>query len=323
MAQGSLNVLVTGGAGFIGSHLVDALISNKHEVHVLDDLSTGQWRNISAHSGTKKFHFARGSILSESSLKESMKGINTVFHEAATVSVIRSVKRPDLVNNVNVRGTMRLLDSVRRSSAERIVFASSAAVYGSMNSPPLREDFPTRPDSPYGASKAAAENYCVAYSKTYGLKTVVLRYANVYGPRRSPAMYSGVMMKFAETMTRGRQPLIFGDGGQTRDFVFVSDVVQANILAMQRKIGGGTIINVGTGRPTAIKTLARLFAKNLRVAQLSPKYRPARKGEVRSSYLAIEEARQKLHFIPKIGLNEGLRRFLTWYSDPNALASGP
>ena len=308
-------VLVTGGAGFIGSHLIDRLLLDGHHVMAIDDLSNGRLENIKHHLGQRSFQFVHGSLMDTDSVSKAVKGADTILHHAAIVSVVRSTRRPLVANKVNVTGTLRLLECARKNNVERFVLASSAAVYGRAHRPPLDEDMAPIPDSPYGASKSAAEAYCLSYFKTYGLKTITLRYSNVYGPRRSPGMYSGVMMKFAEKMCDGKQPVIFGDGRQTRDFIYVSDVVRANVLVMNHDTLGGEIVNVGTGSATSINALAKAFAGILGFQRLAPSHAPERPGEIRDSYLNVNKARHRLNFNTRTSLKHGLSHFLKWYID--------
>ncbi|MBL7118927.1 SDR family NAD(P)-dependent oxidoreductase, partial [Candidatus Bathyarchaeota archaeon] len=223
--------LVTGGAGFIGSHLAEALLKEGCEVTVLDDLSSGRIENIQPYQDQTGFSFVKGSILDRDLVKEVMSGVNVVYHQAAIRSVPKSIEMPSTVNEVNVTGTLNLLNEALAGGVERFIYASSSSVYGESATLPKREILPAVPASPYGTSKLAAEHYCRVFSKVYGLKTVSLRYFNVYGPRQTYGPYSGVIILFIGRALNSEPPVIFGDGEQTRDFTHVSDVVQTNLLA--------------------------------------------------------------------------------------------
>jgi len=299
-------VLVTGGAGFVGSHLVDRLMNEGFEVVVLDDLSTGSLDNVRAHTESPRFQFIRGDVRVRGVVRRALRGVDFVFHLAAIASVDLSIRRPDLVNDVNVVGTLNLLEESRRVDVEKFVFTSSCAVYGEPIRLPVDEEHPTRPLSPYGASKLAAEHYCDVYHRVYGLNTVVLRLFNVYGPRQERSPYGGVISRFIDRLRRGLAPIIFGDGRQTRDFVYVSDVVEALMLAMKSKECIGTTINIGSGVEVSIRELAeklmRIFGSRAR-----PIFSRPRAGDVNRMCADIRRAREVLKFEPKTPLEEGLK----------------
>ena len=299
-------VLVTGGAGFVGSHLVDRLMNEGFEVVVLDDLSTGSLDNVRAHTESPRFQFIRGDVRVRGVVRRALRGVDFVFHLAAIASVDLSIRRPDLVNDVNVVGTLNLLEESRRVDVEKFVFTSSCAVYGEPIRLPVDEEHPTRPLSPYGASKLAAEHYCDVYHRVYGLNTVVLRLFNVYGPRQERSPYGGVISRFIDRLRRGLAPIIFGDGRQTRDFVYVSDVVEALMLAMKSKECIGTTINIGSGVEVSIRGLAeklmRIFGSRAR-----PIFSRPRAGDVNRMCADIRRAREVLKFEPKTPLEEGLK----------------
>jgi UDP-glucose 4-epimerase len=299
-------VLVTGGAGFIGSHLVDRLVREGFEVVVLDNLSTGSLENIKMHMENPKFQFIRGDVRVRGITRRALRDVNCVFHLAAIASIDLSIRRPDLVNDVNVMGTLNLLEEGRRADVEKFVFTSSCAVYGEPIKLPIDEEHPTRPLSPYGASKLAAEHYCAVYHKVYGLDTVVLRLFNVYGPRQERSPYGGVISRFIERLRKGLAPIIFGDGRQTRDFVYVGDVVEALVLAMKSKDCVGLTINLGSGVEVSIRELADKLIKifGLRVR---PIFSRPRVGEVSRMCADIKRAKEVLKFEPKTSLEEGLR----------------
>lgn len=297
--------LVTGGAGFIGSHLVGSLISSGWDVRVLDDLSTGKLDNLNESFGSRRFSFIRGSIRKIEVVRRVIRGADVVFHLAAIVSVPRSIRETHLVHDTNVNGTLLLLEEARKADVGRFVFASSAAVYGDSYTPPLTEDLPPRPTSPYGAGKAASEEYCQAYYRSFSLKTTVLRYFNVYGPR-SAGPYAGVMAQFAKDALEGRPFTVFGDGKQTRDFVNVADVVSATIKAAQSPEAAGEILNIGTGLPVTLLDLVRLFSAASHTQSLRVKHSSPRPGDIRLSWASIARARALIGYSPKVSLEEGI-----------------
>lgn len=309
-----MRVFVSGGAGFIGSHLVDGLLSAGHRVVALDDLSSGNRENVSQHLTYDDFELIRGDVTNAESVDSVLeKGYDVVFHLAARISNERALRKPRDTNDVNVAGTLNLLHSSSKSGVERLVLASSAAVYGEQK-PPLTEDSPLRPKGVYGASKAAAEAYCTAYQETIGLDVVVLRFLNVYGPRARGGRYSGVMTNFASRLLEGEPPKVYGDGEQTRDFVSVHDVVRGCISAMENDDAVGEAINLGTGVPTSVNELAEVFIE-LAGADVEPEHVDARPGEVRHSHADTQKARRLLGFEPEVELREGVRRFLEWFRD--------
>jgi UDP-glucose 4-epimerase len=299
-------VLVTGGAGFIGSHLVDRLVQEGFEVVVLDDLSTGSLDNVKAHMENPKFQFVKGDVRVRGVVRRVLRNVDCVFHLAAIASIDLSIRRPDLVNDVNVTGTLNLLEESRRANVEKFVFTSSCAIYGEPVKLPVDEEHPTRPLSPYGASKLAAEQYCDVYHRVYGLNVVVLRLFNVYGPRQERSPYGGVISRFIKRLERGLAPIIFGDGRQTRDFVYVGDVIEALMLAMRSKSCVGMAINIGSGVEVSIRELAdkitRIFGLRVR-----PIFSRPRAREVNRMCADIRRAREVLGFEPKTALEEGLK----------------
>lgn len=303
-------VLVTGGAGFIGSHLVDELMSEGVGVVVLDDFSGGSRENLSSHLGEPNFCLVAGDIRTEADVKRALEKMDAVFHLAATVSVDLSVKNPLLVNEVNVGGTLNVLRESLKAGVKRFVYASSCAVYGEPIHLPIDEDHPTRPISPYGVSKLAAEHYCRIFYEVYGLETVCLRFFNVYGPRQVVGPYSGVITKFINRLKRGRQPTIYGDGEQTRDFVFVRDVVDACLRAMCCKNCVGEVINVGTGIETSINKLANVLVELFNLHDIKVAYAEPRAGDIRKSCADLSKAKRLLGYKPKVPLTEGLSMLL-------------
>lgn len=305
--RGYSRVLVTGGAGFIGSHLVDRLIKDGYEVVVLDDFFTGKIENIKRHLDNKKFYLTKGDVRNSEDVKEAVRNVNAVFHLAAIVSVPLSIENPLLVNDVNVRGTLNLLEASLKSDVKRFIYASSCAVYGEVNSLPINERHPTSPISPYAVSKLAAEYYCKAFYDNYGLKTLCLRYFNVYGPRQVEDSYSGVITQFIARLKKRKPPIIYGDGQQTRDFVHVKDVIEANMLALNCQHEFSEVINVGTGKPTTINQLAEVLLELSGRSDLKPEYAASRKGDIRNSCADISKAKRVLGYEPKVILKKDLR----------------
>jgi len=299
--------LVTGGAGFIGSHIVDRLLEDGVGVVVLDDLSGGNVANIRHHLGKEGFRFVQGDIRDSGLVKEVVSGVDVVFHYAALVSVQQSVADPVLVNDVNVAGTLNVLTAALDSGVRRFVYASSCAVYGDSDSLPIREDHPVNPISPYGVSKLAAEGYVRTFSSS--LQTVCLRDFNVYGPRQAQNEYSGVITRFLTNLNQNRPLEIFGDGEQTRDFVHVKDVVEANLLALKEECVPGEVFNIASGEATTInqlaETLVGIASGNVEFVHKNP-----RVGDIRHSYADISKAEKRLCYKPTVTLREGLRELV-------------
>lgn len=304
-----MRVLVTGGAGFIGSHVVDRLLEEGHGVVVLDNLFTGDLQNLKPHASKPSFRFVRGDVRDVRAVKEVVTGVDAVIHEAAITSVQFSLEKPSLTKEVNVGGTLNLLDACLRAGVKSFVFASSCAVYGAPSKLPISEKEELKPLSPYGESKVEAEELCRTFYEDHGLKTIRLRYFNVYGPRQVAGEYAGVMVKFLERLRRGQPPIIFGDGEQTRDFVYVGDVVEATLLALD-KGGAGEVYNIGTGEATSINQLCNLFLRALGKLDLKPIYVKARPGEIRHSRADVTKARGELGFKPKVSLEEGIKKLI-------------
>ena len=305
--HGYSRVLVTGGAGFIGSHLVDQLLSKGLEVVILDDLSEGKIENVKQHIGKENFQFVRGDIRDYRLVKELAMDVDAVFHLAALISVPESIKDPDLTDDVNVDGTLNLLKAFADSNVKRFVYASSCAVYGEAESLPIREDFPLKPTSPYGVSKGAAENYVRVFHDIYGLDTVCLRFFNVYGPRQPYSDYSGVITQFLNRVSKNLNLVIFGDGEQTRDFVHVYDVVEANMLALGTKRIAGEVFNIGTGIAATINQLADMLLEVTNKTSLKVTHSKPKKGEIKHSVADISKAKMKLRYYPKVSLKKGLK----------------
>lgn len=298
--------LVTGGAGFIGGHITEHLIGLGHEVVVFDDLSTGKLDNL---SGVKdKIEFVRGDIRDVDALKQAARGAGYVIHHAAEISVIKSVQEPAFVNEVNVGGTLNVLIAAKEAGAKRVVFASSSAVYGDTGKTAQREDFLPNPLSPYGASKIAGEHYLSVFNHLYGVETVSLRYFNVFGPRQNPhSQYAAVIPKFMDRIMKGRELHIYGDGEQTRDFVFVENVARANYLACDAPDAPGRVFNIAGGRTTTVNELARMLIE-LAGKPVEVVHDPPVPGEIKYSAADITQARNTLGYEPSVGFSEGLKR---------------
>ncbi len=301
--------LVTGGAGFIGSHIVDALVSRGDQVRVLDSLITGHQENLAQVNG--QVEFIEGDIRDEAILAKAVEGIDTIFHLAAMVSVPESMAKPLEAEMINSVGTLKLLTAAKEAGVHRLVLSSTCAVYGDEPTLPKIEAMAPAPKSPYAISKLTAEQYCQLYTEAFELETVVLRYFNVFGPRQDPSSaYSGVISIFVDRMAKGTAPFIFGDGEQTRDFVFVKDVVQANLLAAQTPEAVGKLFNVGTGHQTSIN---QLF-DNLRTIfdlDLEPVYKPARSGDIVHSYSNPSQANNVLGWSANVSFEQGLQELVS------------
>lgn len=309
MNQRSKKILVTGGAGFIGSHLVPRLLKKGDSVVVLDNLSSGKTENLSAIRGHPRFSFQRGDVRDMSAVHEALRGVDAVVHLAALIDVSASVADPLATHEVNVTGTLNLLQQSAQSKVKRFVFASSTAVYGDVKTLPVTEDTVLKPISPYAASKAAGEAYCSAFAGCYGLSTVALRFFNVYGLRNENSPYSGVITKFLGKAVNSEELIVEGDGEQTRDFIHVNDVVSAIILALESEVPKSEVFNVCTGVPTSInrlvETLRVVTGKELRVKQAPP-----RVGDIKSSYGDPAKAMKQLKFKSTIDLSHGLNILL-------------
>jgi UDP-glucose 4-epimerase len=307
-----MRVLVTGGCGFIGSHLVDVLLTKGDAVTVLDNLSSGTLDNLKTHMNNPTFQFIQGDIRDTTAVEKALMNVEAVIHEAAIVSVPLSIENPVLTNEVNVLGTLNLLEASVKAKVKRFVYVSSCAVYGDASKLPINEDAPVMPLSPYASSKLAAEGHCTSFFENHGLETVRLRYFNVYGPRQASSEYAGVMVKFLERIRKDQPPVIFGDGEQTRDFVYVSDVVDATLLALNRDRVAGNIFNIGTGEVVTINKLCDVFLELTEKEHLKPIFMDAKPGEIRHSQADITKAMKLLGYRPKVPLKKGVREFINW-----------
>lgn len=298
--------LVTGGAGFIGSHLVDALLAAGGAVRVLDDFSTGNPANLTQVAG--RFELVRGSVTDPRIVDQAVAGCQVVFHLAAVASVTKSVETPLNSHEVCATGALNLLDAARRLGVRRVVYAGSSSAYGDQPGDERDEDDPLIPLSPYAAAKLAGEHYCTAFTSVYGLETVRLRFFNVFGPRQdAKSPYSGVIALFIEAMKKGKTPTIFGDGLQARDFVYVANVVQALRLAAESTTAVGRVYNIGSGGSTTILELVK-HLNELLGKQIVPNHEPPRAGDVRLSQACIKRAMAELGYRPTVPFREGLAR---------------
>jgi UDP-glucose 4-epimerase len=312
MSRGE-RVLVTGGSGFIGSHLVSALVERGHPVRVLDDLCTGRRDNL-AHLDPRAFEFIEGTAADFDTCVRATEGVDVVFHEAAIPSVPRSVAEPLPSHASGPTATLNVLEAARRAGARRLVFAASSSAYGDTEELPKHEGILPTPLSPYAAGKLAGEHYVSVYARTMGLDGISLRYFNIFGPRQDPGSpYSGVISLFVTAMRAGRAPTIFGDGLQTRDFTYVDNVVAANLLAMDAPQPlGGKVVNVGTG--TRISLLDLVAALNeILGTRIEPVLQPPRAGDVRDSLACLQRIQRVLGYEVTVDFREGLRRTVEWF----------
>ena len=308
-------IVVTGGAGFIGSTIVKKLSENSNEIIVLDDLSAGKYDNIKELDTTGKIKFVKGTVTDLELLNQVFKDIDYVFHHAAIASVPKSVEDPEKTNNVNLNGTLNVLISSRKNNIKKVIFASSSSIYGETTTMPIKEGLNPHPLSPYAVTKLASEYYCSAFTEVYGIPTVALRYFNVYGPKQDPCSeYAAVIPIFIRRALEDKNPVIYGDGEQIRDFIFVNDVVRANILAAESKATG--IFNIASGKRITINDLASLIIK-LCGKKLDITHANARSGDIKLSLADISKAKEKLGYIPRFNLEDGLNETLEWFKSQN------
>jgi UDP-glucose 4-epimerase len=302
--------LVTGGAGFIGSHLVRRLLADGGRVRVIDNLATGKRERLRDLEGA--IEFIEGDLADTSMCENALSGVDCVLHQAAVPSVQRSIKNPIETNKANITSTLNLLEGCRKHQVRRFVYASSSSAYGDTPVLPKREDMPPNPLSPYALQKFVGERYCQLYFRLYGLETVSLRYFNVFGPSQDPySEYSAVIPKFATRLQRGESIVVYGNGEQSRDFTYVDNVVEANILALRAPRAAGSVINIGCGERITLNRLIKILEAILE-AQATVDYQPARPGDVRDSLADISLAQDLLGYQPKVTVAEGLRRTVTW-----------
>jgi len=297
--------VVTGGTGFIGSHIADELVARGYQVSIIDDLSTGNKENIAALLKQSNVEFIEGSIVDLSLLNKLVRGVDYVFHLAAIPSVPRSIKNPQASHEANITGTLNMLLAARDTGVKKVIYASSCAVYGDASALPIKEEMQPGPQSPYAVTKLAGEYYCQVFHRVYGLPTVCLRYFNVYGPRQNPdSQYAAVIPIFIQRVLNDKPPIIFGDGKQTRDFTFIIDVVEANILAAESEAMG--VFNIGRGQSISITRLAELII-GLAGNNVKPVHEEPRPGDILHSLADISRARS-FGYEPSYNLEEGLRK---------------
>jgi nucleoside-diphosphate-sugar epimerase len=318
----TMKVLVTGGSGFIGSHLVDALLRRGAEVRILDNLTTGHRVNLAGvptgREGHGRFTFIEGDITDRATVQKAVKGVDYVLHQAALPSVQRSVEDPMTSNLVNVEGTLNVLIAAREAGVKRVVYASSSSVYGDSPQLPKVEHMAPNPLSPYAVSKLAAEAYCRAFTRVYGLETVSLRYFNVFGPRQDPAsLYAAVLPRFIEALLDRKRPVIYGNGTQSRDFTFIENVVQANLLALEAEGVGGEAFNIACGESVDLKVVLQLLAE-FSGQLVEPEYQAPRAGDVKHSLADISKAERMLGYRPAIPFREGLQQTYEFFRQRRA-----
>ncbi len=315
MRKNVSKAIVTGGAGFVGSHIVDRLVGCGIETYVIDNLTTGSLDNLVQHAKNELLHIVIGDISNINELMGDLKDIDVVFHEAAIANIQTSIENPILVNDVNVNSTLKVLDYCIKHNIRRIVFASSAAVYGVMGNVYASEDMVSIPNTPYSAGKLACENYLKAYHSTYGLETIMLRYFNVFGPRQAYSSYAGVITNFINKLLDRNTPIIFGDGLQNRDFVYITDIVQANLLAMEKKGIAGESFNIGVGTSVTINELLDILKQITHSEDIQHKYAPPRPGDMKYGQASIQKARDKLGYIPRTNLTEDLKELVQYITN--------
>ena len=313
-------VLVTGGAGFIGSHIAAGLVAQGARVRIIDDLSTGYRENVNEVGGD--VDFINASVADETALRKALEDVELVFHEAAIPSVPRSVENPRQTHIASVDSTFSLLVASRERKVRRIVYAASSSAYGDQPTLPKVEDMLPEPLSPYAVAKLVGEYYCQVFTRVYGLETVCLRYFNVFGPRQDPSsQYSGVISRFIAALLSGERPVIYGDGEHSRDFTFIANVVDANLKAAETTKGIGSIINVANGERTTLNELLKEVKELTGKTDVVVDYKPPRAGDVLHSLADISRAREFLGFEPRVGLREGLQATIEWWKQSRFAAS--
>lgn len=304
--------VVTGGAGFIGSHLAQALASQGLRVRIIDDLSTGHRANLQELKGD--IDFVQGSIVDEPLLKKILDGVELVFHEAAIPSVPRSVENPKQSHVASVDGTFTLLLAARDQKVRRVVYAASSSAYGDQPTLPKEEAMLPDPLSPYAVAKLVGEYYCQVFARVYGLETISLRYFNVFGPRQDPgSQYSGVVSRFISALLNNEQVVIYGDGEQSRDFTYIANVIEANLKAANVNRGFGSVVNIANGERITLNRLLEELKAITGRQDVTADYQPPRVGDVRHSLADITRARELLGYEPQVGLREGLQRTIDWW----------
>lgn len=312
--------LVTGGAGFIGSHIAAALTASGARVRIIDDLSTGYLENVNEVGGD--VDFVKASVADENSLRKALEDVELVFHEAAIPSVPRSVENPRQTHIASVDSTFSLLLASKERKVRRIVYAASSSAYGDQPTLPKIENMLPDPLSPYAVAKLVGEYYCQVFTRVYGLETISLRYFNVFGPRQDPSsQYSGVISRFIAALLSGQKPVIYGDGEQSRDFTYIANVVQANLKAAETTKGIGSVINVANGERISLNQLLQEVQDLTGRTDIAVDYQPPRAGDVLHSLADISRARELLGFEPRVGLREGLQLTIDWWKQSRFAAS--
>jgi UDP-glucose 4-epimerase len=305
-----MNVLVTGGAGFIGSNIVKRLLTDGHAVRVLDNFATGKRENIYPFNDNPNFTMFEGDLRSFHIVRDAVKGVDYIMHQGALPSVPRSVNDPITSNDVNILGTLNILEAAREFGVKRVVYASSSSVYGNNENLPKTENMPAAPMSPYAITKYTGERYCQVYYQIYGLETVALRYFNVFGPNQDPtSQYSAVIPKFIKLIKEGKRPTIYGDGTQSRDFTYVDNNVEANILACLVPDIAGEVFNIACGERFTLIELVDAINEILGT-NIEPKFTDTRPGDVKHSLAGIEKAKSKMNYQTTVSFKEGLKRLI-------------
>ena len=305
-------IVVTGSAGFIGSNLTDKLLELGAEIIGIDNLYNGRLENLENAFKNKNFKFIKGDIRDLNLLMEVFKNVEIIYNEAAFTSVPQSVLMPDTCNDVNINGTLNVLNAARQRDVGKVIFATSSSVFGDLPGLPKKDDSKRSPISPYGVAKLACESYMQSYFRVYGLNTISLRYFNVFGPRQRDSPYSGVIAIWLGNLLRDESLVIFGDGAQSRDFTYIKDVLDANLLAAENH-AAGEILNIGAGSPIKLTDLAKLILKITDKNNLDIEYTDARAGDIKHSYADISGARELIKFEPKFNQEEGLKDYFKWY----------
>jgi len=303
-------ILITGGAGFIGSNITKVLLEKGADVRVLDNFITGRKINIEPFLNDNKFELIEGDLRDFSDVRKAVEGIDYILHQGALPSVPRSLKDPITTNNINILGTLNVLIAAKEAGTKRVVYASSSSVYGNSKTLPKKEDMPVNPLSPYALSKYTGERYCQIFYQIYGLETVCLRYFNVFGPNQDPtSQYAAVIPKFIDIMKNNGRPTIYGDGSQSRDFTYVENVVQANLLACEAGEAAGEVFNIAYGKSFSLLQLVDFINKNLS-KDIKPEFTESRSGDVKHSLASTEKAKDKLGYEPKIDFEQGLEKLI-------------
>jgi len=311
--------LITGGAGFIGSNIVNELLSRKEKVRVLDNFATGRRENISAFNKDKNFELIEGDLRNFHIVREAVKGVDFILHQGALPSVPRSINDPITTNNVNILGTLNILEAAKEFGVKRVVYASSSSIYGNSIELTKTEDLPVMPLSPYAISKYTGERYCQIYYDLYGLETVCLRYFNVFGPNQDPtSQYSAVIPKFIKAIMNDLSPIIFGDGSQSRDFTFVQNNVSANLLACFSNEAIGEVINIACGKSFSVIELVNVINKVLN-KEIEPIFNKPKKGDIKQSLADIRKAKKLLNYDVKVQFVEGIERTIEYYLNENII----